>query len=423
MAVGRILFIAILSLAGGCHSLHHKVHRLPTSTFPQSSPRELCKATLPEYRVEPPDILEIEVVRLVPNAGYRLSPGDAISITVSRRDLTTIAVNDVLAIQAEGAPAIAPLDGSFVVQPNGAISLGSPYGLVQVAGLSIEEAQQVLETKLDELLVVPDVRLALVEAGNPVSGEFVIGLDGIVDLGANYGKIELQGLTLEEARSTLEAKFSEYFKQPYASLTVTQLSAQQQIAGEHLVGPDGNITLGVFGTLPVVAMTIDEVRQVIEARLQVEFDQPRVSVNVFSYNSKVYYVVTEGAGLGDGVFKFPFTGNDTILDAVALLNGLPSVSSTQMWIARPSHKPDEFQILPVDWQAVTSVADTRTNYQLLPGDRLFIAEDSLVGFDNRLAKVFNPLERIMGFSILSASAATRFSGRVLRGGGNPIGRF
>ena len=45
----------------------------------------------------------------------------------------------------------------------------------------------------------------------------------------------------------------------------------------------------------------------------------------------------------------------------------------------------------------------------------------MVAFDNKLAKTFAPFERIMGFSLLSVGTVTRFSGKVLKGGGNPIG--
>ena len=50
---------------------------------------------------------------------------------------------------------------------------------------------------------------------------------------------------------------------------------------------------------------------------------------------------------------------------------------------------------------------------------MFIAEDKLVAFDNALIKIISPLERLMGFTLLGTETATRLSGRVLRGGGNP----
>jgi hypothetical protein len=34
------------------------------------------------------------------------------------------------------------------------------------------------------------------------------------------------------------------------------------------------------------------------------------------------------------------------------------------------------QILPVDWNGITRAGNTRTNYQLLPGDRLYVVTHS-----------------------------------------------
>jgi polysaccharide export outer membrane protein len=95
------------------------------------------------------------------------------------------------------------------------------------------------------------------------------------------------------------------------------------------------------------------------------------------------------------------TGNETVLDAVSLVGGLQSVSSTKIWISRPA--PDGapcYQVLPVNWQAVTKGADTTTNYQILPGDRVFVAQDKMVAFDTWVAKMVTPFERIFGFTLL-----------------------
>lgn len=144
-----------------------------------------------------------------------------------------------------------------------------------------------------------------------------------------------------------------------------------------------------------------------------------MSVNVAAFNSKVYYVILQGAGLGDGIFRLPVTGNETVLDALAVLNGTEQVSSKKVWIARPDRILGNVQILPVDYYAVTELAEPTTNYQIMPGDRVFVAEDKLVALDTAIAKFTAPFERIFGFSILGAEAATRLSGSVLRGGGNP----
>ena len=183
------------------------------------------------------------------------------------------------------------------------------------------------------------------------------------------------------------------------------------------------MTLGSYGSVPVVGMTIAQAKGAIEAYLSQYLDYPEVAVDVYAYNSKVYYIVTQGAGLGDGVYRFPVTGNETVLDAIAQINGLQQVSSKKIWIARPAGQPGCVQVLPVKWEEITAEACASTNYQILPGDRVFIAEDKLIALDTGLAKLTAPFERIMGFSLLGVGTVTRFSGPVLKGGGNPQSNF
>jgi polysaccharide biosynthesis/export protein len=168
---------------------------------------------------------------------------------------------------------------------------------------------------------------------------------------------------------------------------------------------------------------VAQAKTAIEVYLSQFLDNPEISLSVFAYNSKVYYIVTQGAGMGDQVFKFPITGNETVLDAIAQINGLNFNTSKRIWIARPTDEPGNVQMLPVQWDAITSQACATSNYQILPGDRVFVAEDKLVAFDTGLAKLTAPFERIMGFSMLTVGTVTRFSGPVLKGGGNANSSF
>ena len=125
---------------------------------------------------------------------------------------------------------------------------------------------------------------------------------------------------------------------------------------------------------------------------------------MLAYNSKVFYVITEGAGIGDNIRRIPITGNETVLDALSTVNGLSQVSSTQIWVARPA--PGGFgceQILPVDYVAIAKGGSSATNYQILPGDRVFIAQDNVVNFNNYLAKVTAPIERLLGIAGLGTN--------------------
>ena len=100
--------------------------------------------------------------------------------------------------------------------------------------------------------------------------------------------------------------------------------------------------------------------------------------------------------------------NETVLDAIGQIQGLESNSSTRMWIARPGYNDcGGDQILPVDWLAVTQRGDIKTNYQILPGDRLYVSEDKLVAFDTAMGKIMSPFERIFGVTLLGTQTIQR----------------
>jgi polysaccharide export outer membrane protein len=80
----------------------------------------------------------------------------------------------------------------------------------------------------------------------------------------------------------------------------------------------------------------------------------------------------------------------------------PGVSKRRIWVARPNHDGSS-QILPVDWTAVTKTGNPTTNYQLLPGDRIYVGQDQCLAFDLALARIFSPLERAFGITLLGTS--------------------
>jgi polysaccharide biosynthesis/export protein len=58
--------------------------------------------------------------------------------------------------------------------------------------------------------------------------------------------------------------------------------------------------------------------------------------------------------------------------------------------------------LPVNWDEITAGAATATNYQILPGDRVFIAENKMIALDSALNKMIAPFERVFGFTLLGS---------------------
>jgi polysaccharide export outer membrane protein len=200
------------------------------------------------------------------------------------------------------------------------------------------------------------------------------------------------------------------------------LKNDQRIAGQHAVRPDGTIGLGIYGSAFVGGMTIEQAREAIAAQIRqrVEnFDIRDLNVDVLAYNSKFYYVITDGGGYGEQVYPFPITGSETVLDALGAIKGLPPVADkTKVWVARRG-PGDMGQVLPVDWCGIAQRGATRTNYQLMPGDRVYVKADHWISTDAWLGKRLNPIERLFGATLLGSQTVNSIRNKTTTGGGTP----
>lgn len=300
----------------------------PSPTSPV--PRELAMTTLDRYVIEPPDVLVINAIKIVPKSPHKIEPFDGLLIRV--------------------------------------------------------------------LNALPD---------QPIGDAFAVSPEGTVDLGPTYGKVKVVGKTIDEAQDEIRDALTHVLEDPQVSVSLAFSSGAQQIVGEHLVAPDGRVNLGTYGSVYVTGMTLEQAKVAIEERLSTKLEDPEVVVDVFAYNSKRYFIITQGGGFGDNIVQQPVTGNETVLDALARVGGITQISSNKIWIARPApNGVGCHQILPVDYEAVVQ-GDTATNYQLLPGDRLFIKEDPLTKFDAVFSKLTRPFERAFGLVSLGTAMLNR----------------
>ncbi|MBP3959231.1 polysaccharide biosynthesis/export family protein [Gemmata sp. G18] len=245
---------------------------------------------------------------------------------------------------------------------------------------------------------------------NKLAGLYPVDPDGTINLGPRYGgSIRVTDMTTDEAQKIIEAKVRVHAKNANVTVSLAQSRGVQQISGQHIVRPDGTVGLGGYGSVYVAGLSLAQVKQAIEAHLSKYLVRPEVSVDVYSYNSKFYYVITDFAGNGEQVTRLPHTGNETVLDAVSLIGGLSAVSSKHIWVARPA--PTEAgndQILPVDWCGITRKGQVKTNYQILPSDRIYILSQPLSKFDTYLARLLSPVQRTLGVALLAGSVNNQF---------------
>jgi polysaccharide export outer membrane protein len=255
---------------------------------------------------------------------------------------------------------------------------------------------------------------------SPLIGSTAIETDGTINLGISYGgSVSVAGLTLPEIKKKIQEHLVNTIglKDPQVNVSLAQGRAGQRISGPHLVRPDGTVALGTYGSVRVTGLTLPEIRKVLENHLSAYLLNPEISVDVQNYNSKIFYVVLDGGGAGQTIFRMPITGNETVLDAIAEAKGISTVSSKdRIWVARPAPEGCGHQILPVNWKAVVEWGDTATNYQIMPGDRVFVAAYPLSALDTTLARIIAPIERIFGTILLGNGAVQSFTPGLSGGG-------
>jgi polysaccharide export outer membrane protein len=304
--------------------------------------------------------LLIDVVNLIPRPPYKIVPLDAILVRVNIPSKEP-------EVQTSLLPG-APIEAIYRVEPDGVINLGFDYGSVKVSGTTIPEAKEIIKKYLQE-------------------------------------------------RTTTKLKFDVF-------VALAESRAMQQIRGEHLVRQDGKVSLGTYGSVHVAGMTMEEAKKAVETHLAQTLLDPEISLDVAGYNSKVYYVIFNLDGAGESINRLPITGNETVLDAISELKGLPpGTNKKRIWIARPAPADHNCsQILPVDWLAITRGAVTATNYQLMPGDRVYVGIDPYIAADSYLAKLLAPVERILGVTLLANSVVHAVSIPTgLAGSGGTVG--
>jgi polysaccharide export outer membrane protein len=262
---------------------------------------------------------------------------------------------------------------------------------------------------LDALLITATNTLP----NEPIGGLYVVDPDGTVNLGLSYGTARVIGLTIPQAREEILRVLRVKLRDPEVNVSLGYARGQQLIRGDHLVRPDGTVSLGLYGSVRVTGLTLPEAKAAIEAQLSQYLEKPEVAIDVLAYNSKVFYVIYDLGANGATVARLPITGNDTVLDAVAALTGLSAIAAKHhIWVARPAPACNECdQVLPVDWNGIVCRGETATNYQLLPGDRLYVQADTFVTLDARLARFLAPFERIFGFILLGNGTVRALGGQ------------
>jgi beta-lactamase regulating signal transducer with metallopeptidase domain/protein involved in polysaccharide export with SLBB domain len=184
-----------------------------------------------------------------------------------RQDFGRIEPLDVLQIRVVGTIVDQPIDGFYLVEPDGQVALGPAYGRANVKGLTMEQAEEKIARKLREVLAKPDVQVVTagraarwregppptisytIKPGDwlfvnvlgtildqPIHGLYRVEPTGTVALGPAYGRTKVQGLTLDGAEKAIQRKLAEVLKKPDVQVTFGDWEGDENMFGNR-VGP------------------------------------------------------------------------------------------------------------------------------------------------------------------------------------------
>jgi polysaccharide export outer membrane protein len=187
-----------------------------------------------------------------------------------------------------------------------------------------------------------------------------------------------------------------------------------RLPGDQTVLADGTIELGTYGTLSVAGLTVPDVQCDVQALISAkeatrQNRSPRtggimqasarpggvpdyghgafngsgpsttpdnsVSVRLVRQESTVFYVLGEVNAPG----SYPLVGNETVLDAIIAAGGVTTLANEhKIILSRPAEPGQAPTILPICYQSIVQLGDTSANYQIYPGDRIYVPSLSLM---------------------------------------------
>lgn len=254
-------------------------------------------------------------------------------------DVYFVDIGDSILIEPVKFDATIRLPGDQTVQPDGHISLGE-FGRVQVAHKTIEQIETEVQAKIDEQL------------------RRDLNIDYEIERRERVEQREFEKRAADRARAKREAESA---RRDEGEKKNADDSADRFKITELNSGADDD--------LPLDFANDEEERLALERRINESLTQNQISVRLLNWDSKKIYVLGEVNSPG----SFTFLGNETVLDAIIEAGGINTKANRhQIIVSRPSTCSSCRTVMKVCYDQLVQLGDASTNYQLQPGDRVFV---------------------------------------------------
>ncbi|KAA5539774.1 polysaccharide export protein [Roseiconus nitratireducens] len=174
-----------------------------------------------------------------------------------------------------------------------------------------------------------------------------------------------------------------------------------RLSADQTVQQDGTIELGSYGRMQVAGLSAEQIQEqvqsVVSQKESIKHQQKMalvahrtggmsvpdeltetpdygVTVRLVNKESGLFYVMGEVNAPG----SYPLVGNETVLDAIIAAGGLSDrCNDHKIILTRPQADGQPRAIMPICYQQILQLGDVSTNYQLMPGDRIYVPSMTL----------------------------------------------
>lgn len=181
---------------------------------------------------------------------------------------------------------------------------------------------------------------------------------------------------------------------------ILELSSAQspEIDGEQqTVRQDGKITLRLIGEVKVAGLTPPEISRKLESLLEPYYVDPQVNARVVQSASKRYFVFGDGTLTRQGAF--PYTGRETVLNALAMAGPNVLAWRNQIKLVRPSENDNQRHVLTLDVDRMVMNGQMDQNVLIQEGDIVWVPPTPMAWLGLRLSELLVPM-------LAASSAAT-----------------
>jgi len=142
-----------------------------------------------------------------------------------------------------------------------------------------------------------------------------------------------------------------------------------KLSGDHVVGPYGNITLPMLGEFKIGGMNRKKASKIITGLYREYYEEPIATVKIIKYMNNRVYVL--GRVANPGVIHF--SGQATLLEALAMAGGLPTRDKT-IFLSKCYIVRGKNQIIWIDLLKLLQRANLKLNISLANNDIIYIPE-------------------------------------------------